>query len=308
MKLQSSSVKENSMSYNDLVASINKKAPKITHESAVNTFNGVRTELVEITPKIAEELLKANTKNRCFRHHHASQLAGHITRGEWQLNGDTIRIAKDGTLLDGQHRLGAVLLANKPITTLVVTGLDNDSFETIDNQRMARNASHVFSIRGIKNYSLASSTCKRVFFYINHQTPFFNTTKVPSVHQLEDLYNKDETLKIAINNVSKYKKTSMLMSKTLVAFCYYVFFGHDPEKCESFFHKLNTGSNLDEKDPVLVLRNMLLAPVKAHQKLSDEYKCALFFKSFRLHCDDAKITRIVMNFDKKEDKRAFFVI
>ena len=65
-------------------------------------------EIVEITPKIAREMLTKNVCNRSFRHTWVSVLAQDMLNGNWELTPSPIIFDEDGTLIDGQHRLMAV--------------------------------------------------------------------------------------------------------------------------------------------------------------------------------------------------------
>ena len=95
-------------------------------------------ELRTITPDIAKEMLLKNTNNRPVSEKHVRRLAKEITEDRWQLNGDTIRF--NGTrLVDGQHRLLAVVKSGKAIETLVVDGLESDVFKTIDIGKIRSN-------------------------------------------------------------------------------------------------------------------------------------------------------------------------
>lgn len=71
--------------------------------------SAVETEISEISPDLARDLLAKNPHNRNLRVRRVEQLAGAMTRGEWVFNGDAIRIADSGMLLDGQHRLAAIV-------------------------------------------------------------------------------------------------------------------------------------------------------------------------------------------------------
>ena len=64
-------------------------------------------QLVEITPELAHEWLGFNTHNRNIRQRIVTAYAADMTGGDWQWNGESIKFAEDGTLLDGQHRLAA---------------------------------------------------------------------------------------------------------------------------------------------------------------------------------------------------------
>ena len=111
----------------------------------------VRTELKKITPRIAAELLTQNSINRPMSVSHVRRLAESMKRGEWDLNGTTIKVSTSGRLLDGQHRLTACVDAGVPFDSLVVYGLEDEAFATIDQGAKSRKISDVLSIEAGAN-------------------------------------------------------------------------------------------------------------------------------------------------------------
>lgn len=95
--------------------------------SAIKTAN-----FVTVTPSQAGKWLDANTNNRKQRGAYISDMASAMRRGEWQATHQGIAFAKCGKLLDGQHRLEAIIRANVDLEMLVVTGLDECVFSVID--------------------------------------------------------------------------------------------------------------------------------------------------------------------------------
>lgn len=86
-----------------------------------------------ITPAIAKHWLDtSNTKNRKLRMHRVRLYADEMRRGQWKMAGDPIRFDNNGILLDGQHRLRAVLEADQPMEFVVVRGLDSGTFVVMD--------------------------------------------------------------------------------------------------------------------------------------------------------------------------------
>lgn len=79
-----------------------------------------------LTPELAEQLLKAQPPQP----DDAAQLGHHAGRqmsaGRWQENGETIIVGKSGNLLDGQHRLQAVIRSGVSIMAIIVFGVDDD--------------------------------------------------------------------------------------------------------------------------------------------------------------------------------------
>lgn len=94
----------------------------------------MQLEFRTITPEQAADMLaKHNTFNRKLDASHAAFLAKEMERGTFRPdNGDSIRIDAEGNIIDGQHRLAAIVKTGKPVTMLVANGIDRDTFATID--------------------------------------------------------------------------------------------------------------------------------------------------------------------------------
>jgi hypothetical protein len=85
-----------------------------------------------ITPVIAKEFLKSNSKNRTVRKAVVQSLIGVIERGAWMLTHQGIAFDTNGVLLDGQHRLLAIISADTSVEMYVTTGVSPDTFKVID--------------------------------------------------------------------------------------------------------------------------------------------------------------------------------
>lgn len=80
-----------------------------------------------ISPKMAEEMLKRNTKNRPILKSRVDGYVREILAGRWAENGESIVFAESGWLADGQHRLLAISKAGIPIECVVVTVSDENA-------------------------------------------------------------------------------------------------------------------------------------------------------------------------------------
>ena len=85
-----------------------------------------------ITPEIAKKMLEANTRNRSIRSENLAKLVRDMEAGNFKCNGDGIRFDRNGVMLDGQHRLLALLQTGTTHQMLVVTGLAPEVMPTID--------------------------------------------------------------------------------------------------------------------------------------------------------------------------------
>jgi hypothetical protein len=86
-----------------------------------------------VTPEMAKEYLTKNTDNRNKRGWWVSGLANQIKRGEWIPTHQGVGITKSGRLIDGQHRLEAIIEANIPVEMMVTTGVRDDAYKVLDS-------------------------------------------------------------------------------------------------------------------------------------------------------------------------------
>jgi hypothetical protein len=94
--------------------------------------NPIETNVVLITPELAKKWLENNMGNRKLRSSWVDTLAMAIKNNEFMFTHQAIAFSQSGRLLDGQHRLKAIVLANKPVRMLVTTNLDEEIFSAID--------------------------------------------------------------------------------------------------------------------------------------------------------------------------------
>lgn len=89
-------------------------------------------QTVLVSPSIAAEMLKGNTGNRPPRNTHVDFLAESMTRGEWRLTHQGVAISPSGRLLDGQHRLLAVIKSGVTVEMMVARNVQDLDFKYID--------------------------------------------------------------------------------------------------------------------------------------------------------------------------------
>lgn len=93
---------------------------------------GLKFETITITPQMAVDLLRGNHGNRNVRHKVVEKYAGIMRDGKWQLSPHGVVIANTGRILDGQHRLMAVVQSGRAVDMSVITGADEAMFSILD--------------------------------------------------------------------------------------------------------------------------------------------------------------------------------
>ena len=101
------------------------------------------TMVMDITPAQAEEFLRLNCTNRDIRPSWVAMLQKMIERGEWKLTHQGIAITNDNRLLDGQHRLRAIVAAGVTVQMNVSFDCDPDTFVVLDGGVKRTAADHL---------------------------------------------------------------------------------------------------------------------------------------------------------------------
>jgi hypothetical protein len=117
---------------------------ELKHAAKIYGCENIVAEVVTITPAEATSWLRANEHNRPVRKNHVLFLANQIKSGLWQINGQAIVIADNEQVLDGQHRLLAIIESGKSIKTLVVYGITPEAFSTIDTGAVRSSADALY--------------------------------------------------------------------------------------------------------------------------------------------------------------------
>lgn len=86
-----------------------------------------------VSPAMARTYLETNVNNRTKRGWWVSGLANMIKRGEWIPTHQGVAFSKSGRLIDGQHRLEAIIESNISVEMLVVTDVREDAYKVLDN-------------------------------------------------------------------------------------------------------------------------------------------------------------------------------
>jgi hypothetical protein len=93
-----------------------------------------------VTPQAGAKMLERNKGNRDIRQHRVDYFVDLLTRGEFKCTHQGIAIAPDGNLLDGQHRLWAIVTSGIAADMMVAHNVDPDTYTAIDTAAKKTNA------------------------------------------------------------------------------------------------------------------------------------------------------------------------
>lgn len=121
-------------------------------------ISGMNLEL--ITPEKAEQMLEIAGRNRARSEQLVRRYAADMSDGSWVLTHQGIAIHRDGRVLDGQHRLAAIIVSGESIHMFVTRNLDDDAGIVIDTGKV-RDLIDSSLFSGVGVISKAEASCSR---------------------------------------------------------------------------------------------------------------------------------------------------
>lgn len=217
----------------------------------------VRVALLTVTPEKARQWLKRNENNRSLSKHYVSRYASLMRDGEWMISPDAIAFDTEGRLINGQHRLTAVIQADAAHDFIVARGLDPKVFLATDGGKK-RQAADALDIEGYANYSNLAAVARRVVLF--EQGRLDNSIGDVETHEIVSAVKRlDPSLPEAVNTSLKYRSDIQgWLSPSNLGFVYFVMQHRDEELADEFLYKVATGLKIErEKDPARLLRDRL---------------------------------------------------
>lgn len=134
-----------------------------THDKLPN----IEVYLLEISPDVARELLNLNTKGqRTISLDAVERYATDMVTMDWLFNGAAVLISNTNELLDGQHRLSAIIESGESQVVLIVRGVDPKAMATIDAGRK-RSYADSLRIAGHSNHTALAAINARIWYWFH---------------------------------------------------------------------------------------------------------------------------------------------
>lgn len=234
-------------------------------------LDGAQAGLVTITPELAESWLERNDRNRKISPPTVDRYARDMVTGHWPFTGDPIRFSDGGLLLDGQHRLAAIVRTEIACTLLVITGLHVDTQTFMDAGRK-RHASDTLALAEMPNYIAIASLVKLALLWNpnnmwvpDRDTTLFGARVQVSTAEITTFVERHPAVHEAARRGVAMAKYVVGARASVIGAAYLrasALVGQVDDLDEfavgAWFTKLETGADLTLGDPILALRNGMM--------------------------------------------------
>lgn len=268
---------------------------------SVDTGDGVRKEVLEIDATFAKELLGYNNffvggqgfdpdahMNRALSMNMVNEYRDAMLRGEWRRSHQGIAFDRNMNLVDGQHRLLALIEAAKvqpgiTITTEVTYDLDPAVFPVIDTGKK-RTTSDVLALHGLTNRIALAATIKLVYLYENFPVGAWTKVRISTQQTLELADKYGDAIHDAVRRGTQCSKVMIPSAASAgVYLCQKAMPGVD---MDDFLWGLRTGQELAAGDPRLALRGFMERLRAQRRRTSNNVEqLGLFIKTWNAYVE-----------------------
>lgn len=233
----------------------------------------MKIDIVTMTPEMAAQILsEKNLRNRRLRPSVVRKYSHAIRTGQWRLTQQGVAIGSDGTLLDGQHRLAAIVDADTPIQIALATDCDPTTFSVLDTG-MARLAADVLHMKGASYSNHLAAGLKMYLLMQNYSDKVWSgaAPHYPTHAEIGDLFDdrEDDASFASALAASAHSSCRQISRSATVAFTLLCIDAeHNRDRIEQFCVRLGSGVGLEDTSPILRLRAALTNGILATKRTS----------------------------------------
>lgn len=219
----------------------------------------VWSTLQTIAPAEAKQLLLAMEPQRVVRQTWVSKLASDMKAARWHFTHQGIAFDEGGHLIDGQHRLLAIVESGCAVELMVTFNVPKSSFKTMDRHQRRNVADDLVTSATTdrKLAKLIASCIRPINNYDAGVLPWSNGAEYrASFDMAEAVIARHPLLSVSAEYTYAKSHRSIVPAPTLAAFgC--LFMERNQNKALSFLDQITIGDGLVVGDPAWAFRDML---------------------------------------------------
>ncbi|MFF5422127.1 hypothetical protein, partial [Streptomyces misionensis] len=197
---------------------------------------------------------------------------------------------EDGIVLDGQHRLHAVVEADVDVMMVVVSDLPMEVQETMDTGSR-RTTADVFGLRGKTNAQTLAAVLKRVWLWDQGDRKFAKNQS-PTNAECAQLLDKHPEIHRSVEIAARTYLTFRGLPKSICGTAHHILSRIALDEAVWFFARVGDGADLPVGHPILTLRNRIMTDRSDRKNIPEHLYMAYVIRSWNAVRDGRDLGRI----------------
>lgn len=257
----------------------------------------MKTSFVKVTPSLAEVWLKKNSHNRKLQRATVSRYAADMREGRWVLTAEPITFDTEGRLMDGQHRLWAVVESDVAVDFLMVEDAPPEGY-TVINAGRRRSVADALSVDGVPDAFHTAAAARLCLLYDSAPDRSWDAAKADITQPKLISYIGDNIERLILAAQDSHKFNPIARKKAYATAGLFLIArdaGDAIASMEPFMTGVHTGADLRMGDARLALRNYLVneTPGRVSKYLStSQTSLAIVIRAWNYWLADENVTRL----------------
>lgn len=267
-----------------------------------------RLVVAEINPEMASQIIDvANIRNRKVRQKKVAEFASVMKSGRWLLQNPMI-FSASGELIDGQHRLLAVIESDTPVAFLaqITEPKVARSVNLATDSGTPRNLADMLHFNAVPDASRVAPVLVLERNYRIAHSPFqsSDSEKLDYLKLFRSI--GDETFKVAFDAVPRGLHTRLSVKRAVIDWLALQLVQIDPGHAHLFFGLTSNPSSLKETDAPYVLSQRMLELASKRSRIGKAglppiEQGTMFVKAWNCYYTNAKTKPSDINYRVRED-------
>lgn len=247
---------------------------------------------VKVSPRLAKEWLATNRENRNVSSDWVDKLARDMRNGQFPNIGEAIKFDRNGDLIDGQHRLMAVVQSGCTVEFTVTTGVQRDDRYKLDKGRKRSAADELHMKHGIPSGMMAVAAARIVLIWQIGETK--SEKYKPTDAEIVEFVVDNRDLMTRAVRYGTNLRNEVGVSPSIAAAMFFLTWEIQVADALAFWESVHKGAGLAEGDPALTLRNALVRACRGTNPPKPKSVMAMIASAWNAERTGRKIKRLML--------------
>ncbi len=245
-----------------------------------------RSVRMKIDPARAQQLLRFNEGNRPCSRVFVEKYSAMMKADRWHFNpADAIVVSDDGRLINGQHRLQAVILSDTEQEFMVYFDAEADAFLLMDRPN-PRSGGDYLAMQDVKHPLVVAAALKWI---VNEERAREKAAASGSCRiyqwaiepdETRDAFKRHPNIVKSARNWTKLTTPRRMFQPAIATWLHYRFSEIDPIHADYYFEKLSFGEDCSRGMPEFTVRTWLCNALSSVHRPVPETVAAIIVKGW----------------------------
>lgn len=244
---------------------------------------------VHVDPDMARRMLAHNKINRNIRPAKVNTYASDMTAGRWTIDTNAICTDPDGYLLNGQHRLNAVIKSGTTVLFAIMRNVPRDAMKNMDTGA-ARSPGDTLRFAGERNANNLAAIARQLVLIEDGRFYMDSHLKGVSRGELTTWVENHPEVRASVDMAVKYRQQIDAPPSAIGVAHYLIAQANGADLADNYLHGLAYRTDIPAGSPILAVDSRLRALKRNGARMELRNYVYLLLKGWNYYATDRAVS------------------